>query len=230
VALGPVGAAIPQFNLMIGETAFEVIERVGRYRGLLAYEQPDGSLLLAQVGTESHASGFAEGVNVQSATASFSMDQRFSEYRVFLQSMDVLADLGDGGNLLAVVKDPNVPRHRMHAIIAEAASGAGLDVAKQRGKWEAARRAGRSRMVTIETDSWRDSAGALWTPNMLATLDMPTVKLASESWIISEVSYQRDGEKGTTAELVLMPPDAFLPEPVVLQPVFADIPPGAPIA
>ena len=78
----PVGGAIPQFNLMIGESAFEVIERVGRYRGLLAYDQPDGSLILAQVGATQAASGFTEGENVQEATLTWSMDQRFSDYDV----------------------------------------------------------------------------------------------------------------------------------------------------
>src|SRR5690348_11635937 len=36
---------IPKFNLMLGESAFEIIERVSRYSALLAYDLPDGSLL-----------------------------------------------------------------------------------------------------------------------------------------------------------------------------------------
>ena len=51
---------------------------------------------------------------------------------------------------------------------------------------------------------------------------LPSLKLAKASWVIGEVSYRRDAEDGTTADLVLMPPAAFLPEPVVLQPIFAD--------
>jgi prophage tail gpP-like protein len=42
---------IPQFNLMLGESAFEIIERISRYSALLAYDLPTGDLQLAQVGT-----------------------------------------------------------------------------------------------------------------------------------------------------------------------------------
>jgi prophage tail gpP-like protein len=224
-ASADVGGAIPQFNLCLGQTAFEIIETICRYRGLLAYDQPDGSLLLAQVGKVSAASGFTEGQNVQAAAITYSMDQRFSEYSIFLQSMDVLADAGDGGNLLSTATDPGVPRYRNRDIIAEAGGG-GSDVAKRRGVWEAARRAGRSYQLAVTTDGWRDSAGVLWTPNTLVPLALPTLKMAKANWVVGEVTYNRNGETGTTAELVLMPPAAFQPEPILLQPFPPDVPPG----
>jgi prophage tail gpP-like protein len=224
-AAGDTGVAIPQFNLIIGETAFEIIERVCRFRGLLAYDLPDGSLFLTQVGTQAMASGFTEGQNIEEAEATYRSDELFSDYEAFLQSMDVLNDLGSGGNLLAHVTDPNMARHRLKTIIAEAGGG-GLDVAKQRVAWECARRFGRSRSVKLTCDSWRDSAGTLWTPNMLAPVTAPHLKLAGEQWIIGEVDFIRNDVRGTIAELLLMPPNAFLPEPILLQPVFADVPPG----
>lgn len=219
------GGQIPQFNLILGESAWEIIERIGRYRALLAYEQPDGSLLLSQVGTVLAGGGFTEGVNVQEAEAEDGMDERFSEYQALLQSMDVLSDLGAGGNLLATVTDTGVPRHRRRIIIAEAGGG-GADVAKQRAIWEMNRRAGRSSSVRVVTDSWRDPAGKLWAPNTLAPIALPTLKLPNETWLIGEVTYSRNGETGTTAELQLMPPAAFEPEPILLQPVAADVPAG----
>lgn len=216
-----VGDAIPQFNLILGETAYEIIERICRYRGLLVYEQPDGSLFLTQVGTAEAASGFSEGANVERASASYSMDRRFSEYQALLQSMEAISDAGDGGNLLATVTDPGVKRHRRMIIITEAGGG-GQDVAKQRALWEAARRAGRSNVVSLTADSWRDSAGKLWKPNTLAPLALPSLKLAQAKWIIGEVGFVRSNG-GTTAEVTLMPPAAFLPQPVLLQPFPADV-------
>jgi prophage tail gpP-like protein len=213
---------IPQFNLMLGESAFEIIERISRYSAVLAYDMPDGSLQLAQVGTATAASGFVEGQNVQHASIEYAMDQRYSTYQAFLQSMDVLTDLGDGGNLLYTINDPNVPRHRGLVIIAEAGSG-GNDLAAKRANWEMTRRAGHSRRVRVMADSWRDSAGKLWAPNTLAHLSLPSLKLVSDTFLIGEVIYLRDVDQGTTAELVLMPPDAFRPEPILLQPVFGDI-------
>jgi prophage tail gpP-like protein len=221
-----VGPQIPQFNLIRGESAWEIIERVCRYRGLLAYELPDGSLFLTQVGTGSAASGFVQGVNVQTASAEYSMDQRFSEYVALLQSVDVFGDLGDGGNLLETAYDPGVPRHRQKVLIAEAGGG-GADVCKQRALWEAARRAGRSNQIVLTTDSWRDAAGTLWTPNTTVTLDLSALKLPNYTWVIGAVTYKLD-ENGTTADLLIMPNSAFLPEPILLQPFPADVPAGTP--
>ncbi|MDR3438946.1 phage baseplate assembly protein [Telmatospirillum sp.] len=220
-----VGPAIPQFNLMYGETPFEVIERICRYSALLAYDLPDGNLYLSRVGTTVASSGFVQGQNIEKAEAVYSMDQRYSEYEVLRQSMDNLGDSGSGGNLLSIVKDAGVPRHRRHVIICESGGGAGEDVAKKRGLWEAARRAGRSNQVHIVADSWRDSAGTLWTPNTLVSVSLPALKIQQVQWLIGEVSFMR-GEGGSTTNLTIMPPDAFLPQPIVLQPMWADVPAG----
>lgn len=224
-AIGSAGGGIPQFNLCLGETAFEIIERICRYRGLLAYEGVDGNLVLATAGTASHSSGFAEGQNALSASITYSMDQRFSEYDVYLMSMDVLGDIGNGGNLVGKATDTGVPRFRPKAIICESGGG-GQDVSLQRAKWEAARRAGRGLALTVKADSWRDSSGKLWTPNMLAPVQFPTLKLGLNNWLIGEVTYERDNENGTTASLSIMPPQAFLPEPILLMPTYADVPAG----
>lgn len=216
---------IVQFNLMIGESAFEVIERISRFSQVLAYDLPDGNLVLAQVGTVAAASGAIEGQNVQDASVQFSADQRYSDYKAFLQSVDEFQDLGDTGNQLIDVPDPNCPRHREMVIIAEGGQGAGIEVAKKQAAWEASRRIGRSKVARVTVDSWRDAAGKLWQPNTLAPVKLPSLKL-DETMCIGEVTYQRSDDRGTTAELTLMPPAAFSPEPILLQPAFADIPPA----
>lgn len=217
-----VGASIPQKNLLWGQSAYEIIEQVSRYRALLAYDLPDGNLFLSQVGKNSHASGVTEGQNLLSGGIVYSDDERYSEYLVYLQSMDMLSDAGVGGNLLATIKDPGVKRHRRKAFIAEASAG-GLDISQRRAKWEAARRIGRSNNLTVEVDSWRDTNGALWTPNQLIPLSLPSLKIMNQKWIIGEVEYQR-GPDGTKATLHIMPPDAFNPEPIPWLPIFADVP------
>jgi prophage tail gpP-like protein len=213
---------IPQFNLMITETPYDVIERVSRYTALLAYELPNGNLQLARAGDTVAASGFSEGVNVQQASVEFRADQRYSTYQAFAVDEDVFSDLGNAGNLLVTVTDPNVTRHRLLTMISEA-GGAGLEVSKRRATWEMARRAGLSRAVRVTADSWRDSAGNLWMPNSMVPIDLPTLKLVSGQYVISEVSYIRNDAAGTTAELVLMQRDALLPEPILLQPLAGDL-------
>jgi hypothetical protein len=50
--------------------------------------------------------------------------------------------------------------------------------------------------------------------NHLAPVYLPAIKLTpSEPWLIGAITYLRD-EQGQHADLVLMPKEAFLPEPV----------------
>ena len=217
-----VGPVIPQLNLIHGETAFEIIERICRFRALLAYELPDGSLFLTRVGTESAASGFVEGQNVQSASIEYSIDQRFYRYEAMLVSVDVFGDSGDGGNLIRTAHDLQVRQNRVMKIIAEYGDSGG-DVCKLRAEWEKERRIGRSKALKLTTDSWRDSAGKLWEPNTLVPISLPSLKLPQANWIIGEVTYCLN-ENGTTSDLVIMPSDAFQIQPQLLNPGYGDVP------
>ncbi len=217
------GPVIPQTILMRGESAFEIIERTCRYRALLAFDDVDGNLILSGVGTTMAASGVAEGINIESASVVYSIDQRFSDYVAILQAVDAFRDSGEAGYFIATVQDPGVKRHRLKYIIAEAAYG-GIDVSKKRILWEMARRYGRSTALHVRVDSWRDSAGILWTPNTLIPVSIPSLKVTNVQWLIGEVSYLRD-EDGTHADLVIMPPAAFQPAPIA-PPAFADVPVG----
>lgn len=226
------GAPIPQLNVLIGESVYDVLERLCRFRALLLYDQPDGSLLLASaqpqgapgaasIGAGTAAGGLKEGVNVQEAEAVYSMDGRFSDYDAVRQSLDTCEDVGDGGNLIASVQDSDVPRLRYRAIIAESVFG-GQDVAQQRAQWEMNRRVGRSFQVRVTTDSWRDANGVLYAPNTYVAVDLPGLKLKPVMWLISDVTYKRDG-RGTTCELMILPPAAFLQEPIILNPFAPDV-------
>ena len=211
-APGAVGPASPQFNLMRGETPFQIVERLCRFGQLLAYDTPSGDLILTTAGTTNAASGLSEGVNVLEASFEAGMDQRFSEIVSYQQSMATLDDLGSGGDLQATVVDEAVPRHRRRIVISETSGSIGWEIAKQRAAWEVRRRYGRANTVRVKTDSWRDSDGVLYAPNVQALVKLPTLKLPSVQLTIGEVTYVR-GEGGTTCDLVLMPAEAFTPEP-----------------
>ncbi len=224
-ATGRHGDVIPQFSIMWGETAFEIIERVCRYQALLAYDGPAGNLVLSGVSSQKAASGFKEGINVQSASIVYSGDQCYSQYVVRRLNTDSLGDAGLGGDIVKEFDDPRISRHRRRYIIVEAGDTQGADVAQRRGAWEASRRAGRSYQVRLTTDSWRDAAGMLWSPNTIVPLELPSLHIISAEWLISEVSFKRD-ESGTTAELVIMPPEAFNVEPLLLFPSYPDVKPA----
>lgn len=209
------GGPVPQIVILAGETAYDVIERVCRYRALLAYDTPSGDLLLSGVGQTIAASGFQEGVNVQRASAIYAADQRFSDYYAIYQGIDTFSDVGGAPNQVAHIVDAGVQRYRPRVVISENMIGGSI-VAEQRARWEAARRAGRSFAVHLVTDSWRDAAGVLYTPNTLVPLALPSLKLGGIAspvmWLIAQTVYRR-GREGTTCELTMMPPQAFYQEP-----------------
>lgn len=213
---------LPQANLMLGESAFDIIDRMARFSAVLAYDLADGSLFLSRAGTRRAASGFVGGVNVQQAYIDFSADQIYSDYNAYIQSVDTFTDLGQGGNQIYTVKDLNCKRNRALVIISEG-GGLGNDVAIKRAEWEAARRFGRSRVIRLTADSWRDSAGALWEPNTLVPVHLPRLKFSAESMLISEVTFLKNSYSGTTAEITLMAPEAFLPQPINLTPLYGEL-------
>jgi prophage tail gpP-like protein len=212
------GVQIPRFNINLGETAWEIIDRVTRYSQLIAYDLTDGSVQLSQVGTKSMGSGFRQGDNVEQANVIFSMDQRYSVYEGHLLSTQAyFTDQGvsapDKGT---IVTDDGVPRFRKRIIISEQMQ-LGEPIVKQRVIWERNRRAARSQAVNVTADSWRDASGTLWDINHLAPIELPALKLPQATWVIGQITFTRD-EAGQHAHVTLMPKEAFMPEPIVLQP------------
>ena len=213
------GPTIPQFNINLGETAWEIIDRMTKYAQVVAYDMPDGSIMLAQAGNEQMASGFIQGVNVEQAEVNFTMDQRFSVYEGFQTSTVVLTTTSGGHQPpQAIAHDDGVPRFRKRIIVSEQVDTQG-SLVQRRVDWENNRRAGRSQAVIVTADSWRDTSGNLWTPNHLAPVDIPAVKVPAVSWVIGQVTYTKD-ERGRHAIVMLMPKGAFLPEPIALPGAF----------
>jgi prophage tail gpP-like protein len=220
---------IPQQNIMLGETAYEIIERSSRFSALLVYEDRDGSLRLTRATTtDVMSSGVQEGVNMESASVEWSMDQRYSDITCVMIGTNNLQDLNAVNQPAYTIIDPNVPRFRNRIIIAEAGQ-LGWDVGKQRADWEIARRAGRSRVVHLTVDNWRDVDGNLWEPNKLIDVLIPSLKVSGDQtgtvpvrYLIAEVTYHL-GLEGTHAELMLMVPEAFTPQPVLIQPQYGEL-------
>lgn len=219
-AVADLGIAIPSFQVPLGETPYQIIESVARYAGYLVYEDVFGRLVLDRIGTSQHASGFTLPDNVEAINGERSVDGRFSTYVVVYSGVDQTADLGGLANRRATILDDTLGEYRLRIIVSEqiAPTPAGQQtidndaIAKQRGNWEKARRVGRSQGASITCDSWRDNGGKLWTPNWLATIDAPAADIANATWIIGSLTFRKD-MSGTHTDLILMPPDAFRPEP-----------------
>ena len=232
-AVTDLGPVIPGFQICFDETPYEVIARVAQFCGYLVYEDEYGALVLDRVGTNQHISGFAQGVNIEAASSSLAADQRFSDYNILLNSIAQASELGPFSNLRASVRDATAPRYRPRNIISEqtrtSTSTDPQQVALTRANWELARRIGRSQAIQVTCNSWRDANGYLWTPNWLAPITAPALKLPSALWIIGSVTFRKDSS-GTHADLVLMPPAAFEPEPTALYLFDREIENAVPVA
>ena len=215
------GQVIPQLNVNLLTTPWEIIEQMARYASLLAYETTTGDIMLAQVGTTEAASGFTQGVNVQNASSMAALDMRYSQVWALALAIDPTLQLTAGApasttntpaNVLAIEPDKEVPRYRPLVIVSEQGWG-NTDIVRRRAKWEIARRYGRSQAVTLTVDNWRDANGDLWAPNTLAPLDIPALHLGGMKWLISEVSFIVDLHRGKTCDITMMPKEAFMPQP-----------------
>ena len=221
------GDAIQQFSVTLTETPYAIIERICRFGAVLFYDRPDGNVTFGPVGTVLAASGFAEGQNAERWSYSASLSGRFSTVQAVLLTTDTLFNSPDEANLTAQVQnvtagppatDAGVMRYRPLLVLAEMSDFA-YKITEQRAQWEVNRRYGRSQVINVTCDSWRDAAGTLWTPNTLAPVALPSVKCTPASrLLIAEVTFRRDLD-GTHADVVLMPSQAFTPEPIVLNPL-----------
>ena len=219
------GIVHPQVCLNVGETPFMVIDRLCKLANLLCYENEEGNLVLAPVSSAAAAGGFQEGRNIERASYVQDDSQRFSSYRVFPIGTALFADSGQLPLAEFEVSDPLVTRFRPKAFIA-LSGDPGATVSNAHAQWECNRRVGRGNLVAVTTDSWRDEAGKLYTPNTRVSFESPTLKVQpGQDWLISEVTLRR-GLDGRHADLLLMPPQAFAPEPILYLPVAADVAAG----
>lgn len=219
VALGngaTAGPQMPQWALDYGETGAAIIQRLAQNAGLLAYEDADGRVLLANVGTEIAATGIAYGPggNIEAFSATYSMDERYSNVVCALFSNASYNDI-PGSDFFHEEKDPNVLRHRQLDVLLEGIAGDPYEFAIRKAKWEIARRAGRSTVIQATVDSWRDGAGKLWMPNTTVPVSVPNQRFAGPL-VLASVTYRRDAKTGTHADLTLMPKEAFTIEPISL--------------
>jgi prophage tail gpP-like protein len=231
-AAGDIGnTQIPQFDVILTETPYEIIERVARYAALLAYDDVNGNLVLSRAGQTEMASGFSQGVNVQEAYGLFTMDERYSSVEATILTTDTLyTDPGSPNDSSAIAldaiqgalaTDKGVLRNRPLILIAEQGD-INYQVAQQRCLWEVNRRIGRSQAVRVIADSWFDMSGNLWAKNSLAPINLPAMRISNAKWLIGSVTFTRD-EDGTRADVTLMPAAAFLPEPIILLPYASDV-------
>ena len=209
MAKAATGAPIRKFALQQGETVAAAIERLLRFRGLLAVPTATGDIEIITPDAGAPVATLALGINIKAASGRQDHRERYSDYIVKGQAA---GDDERNGRTVAQVrgdaKDSGVRRYRPLLIMAEEQSDGGT--ALTRARFEAGVRAGRSRGAEIVVAGWRTApGGALWAPNRRVRVQCAPIGMADEMLLIAAVTFSKSEGDGTTATLSLSPPEAF---------------------
>jgi prophage tail gpP-like protein len=202
----PAGAAFPKFNIRLGETVFEILDRLARERALLIYPDFDGNLIFDRAGTKRAPSEIRQGQNVLSASGPRNFSNRFSKYTVYGQAPGTKGSEEDARGAKGTASDAGVSRYRPLVIVSE--NSLTTSGAKDRAKYEAAVRAAKASVLSVDLYGWAMENGELWDINQIVAVDIPYLG-ARDDYLIDEVVYRKSGQ-GTIATLKLIRPDAYL--------------------
>lgn len=204
------GAAFSRLAINPGETAFEFIERICRYRAVLPISDGVGGLLIIKPGQESTDAALIYGENILSWDASHDARDLHSLY-VFKGPIEggdwETAEEVSGQEGRAT--DEKVTRYRPFVETAES-QGASQTLA-ERAKWQKQINRARAMRLSVAVQGWRTSEdGGFWMPNRLVHVTA-TRGDADHTFFITSVTFRRTGggSGGTKTALELTLPGAF---------------------
>ena len=207
------------FVIQQGEAGWEAIDRLIRIRQVIAYENPDGSLLITRGSDKVCETALLKGDNgnITNARATWDDRDRFSDYIVKGQQKGKkgAANPRQQAQSVGTVRDDAVKRYRPKILVQSADTNNGD--ALGRAKWEMQNRWGNSRKAEVTVAGWRMGNGELWPLNRLCDVKDPWLGLRPDRLVITSVNYHI-GETGWRTNLVLQPPDALIPEPPSKEP------------
>jgi prophage tail gpP-like protein len=206
-----VGDPFKKFALQQGETAWDAIERLARFRGLLAVSTPAGQIDFIRPGAVRAGFTLRQGEHILSASADHDVKDRYGRYILKGQAAGDDADNGISvAGPKAEATDPSVTRYRPLVIVSE--EQATLASLTARAGWEASVRAAAGEKVNLNVQGWRDPAGAIWQANMIMPVEAPWLAVQGDL-LIADVTYRLSPSSGSTTTLTCAPPDAYRPEP-----------------
>lgn len=205
------GGVFKTFAIEQGETVWDALSRLAKFRGLLAIATPGGGVAFIRPGQRRASFALKQGETLLEASAEHDHSERFSLYVVKGQSAgDDDVNGVDAAAPKAERADPAIRRHRPLIVMAE--EQATLASLTLRAGWEASVREAEGERVTLTVQGWRDPAGAIWAADLVVPVTAPWIDVDGDR-LISDLTFQLDADGGSTTVLSCAPPNAFQPEP-----------------
>lgn len=194
-----------------GETGFEAIKRAAGSAGVIAVSDGKGGILITRTGTD-RADALVEGVNIKSAEIDYDASDRFRRYLISSQPPGTDEASGEATRVQAEATDADVGREN-RVLLIRPDKGYNKAAARKRAEWEARIRAAKSATASITVHGWRQPNNRrLWRKNEITRVKSPRLGIDGDM-LISQVEYSVGSSGGTMAQLRIVRPDAFTPEP-----------------
>ncbi|RJT26928.1 phage baseplate assembly protein [Buttiauxella izardii] len=212
VNTGAPSTPIPAVQPDHGEKVIDVINKMLGQQQALAYDDPEGRLVIGSIGATKAHTALVLGQNILSCDSEKSIRERFSTYQVAGQRAGNDADFGVATTtaLRAKTTDASISRYRPMSMQQTGQATGASCIA--RAEFEARQRAARTDETTYVVQGWRQGNGSLWQPNQRVVISDPVCGFDNRELLIAEVNFTKDSS-GTLTELRVGPPDAYLPEP-----------------
>lgn len=198
-----------------GETAFAILERYSRQRGVLTISDGRGGIVLTKPGDQRADVSLEQGANILSASGTADYSQRFAEYLVTGQTAGTDTVFGtEASQVEGKSRDAEVRSARRLLITApNSADAANMQAI---AAWEAITRAARGSPLTITVQDWYQTPGGrLWEPGEIVQVKSPWLQLTEATdFLINSVEFTKD-DGGTLTKLELLRPDAYKPNPAL---------------
>ena len=194
------------FQLDMNSTVGDAIVKLLRDKSLLVSDDAEGRLVVAKAGGAGHAaSGLQTGVNVLSSSRQQDAGNVFRTYAVLGQSTNPDSNVS-GGNSLKGTATNTAVRNRTKVWV-ESGNRTQRDL-NSRAQNLMFNAIGNADKLSYEVQGWRQSDGSLWRVNQMVRIDDEYFNV-HQDLLVSRVSMSI-GSGGTTTELDVIAPDAFL--------------------
>lgn len=207
---GNVGKAFTKISITPGDTVFQVIDQLCKYRGLFPLSDGVGGLIITSV-SQIRSGGtlvVGENGNVISRTGEVDYSSRYSKITVKGQAegsifADATAESMCGSEGCAY--DNGVSRHRPLIILAEK-DGYDLDM-QERAMFEVRHRRFVGTEITYTVKGWEAIENEFWRVNTLIPVRDPYINIARDM-LAKRVTLSRNDE-GTLTQIGVSPGEAY---------------------